>query len=221
MVVADACTELLLLALRVAVLAYAAQLDAEVVLVTCTDAVAPDARFPKLQLNVWPAMEQPPGPLYAGLMLQLIPVPAGNVSLRVAAVAVPEPVLFTASVYPIDAPAVTVAVSAVLVRLSAGHCTVVVADACTELLLDAASVAVLANAAQFEADVALVTCTVAVAPDARFPKLQLKLWLVIEHVPGPLYAGLMLQAMPVPVGSGSLSDTDKADAAPVFPAVSV
>jgi hypothetical protein len=87
--------------------------------------------------------------------------------------------------------------------------------------LDAASVAVLANAAQFEADVALVTCTVAVAPDARFPKLQLKLWLVIEHVPGPLYAGLMLQAMPVPVGSGSLSDTDKADAAPVFPAVSV
>jgi hypothetical protein len=50
-VVADACTELLLLALRVAVLAYAAQLDAEEPLTTCTVPAAPDARFPKLQLR--------------------------------------------------------------------------------------------------------------------------------------------------------------------------
>ena len=63
MVVADDCTELLLLALRVAVLAYAAQLDVEVPLVTCTVAVAPDARLPKLQLNVWLAMAHVPGPV--------------------------------------------------------------------------------------------------------------------------------------------------------------
>ena len=98
MVVAEDCTELLLVALRVAVLAYAAQFDVEVPLATCTVAVAPDDRFPKLQLNVWLAMEQVPGPVYAGLMLQVTPVPVGNVSFRVAAVAVPEPVLLTASV---------------------------------------------------------------------------------------------------------------------------
>jgi hypothetical protein len=98
---------------------------------------------------------------------------------------------------------------------------VVVADACTELLLLALSVAVLAYAAQLDAEVPLVTCTVAVAPDARLPKVQLSVWFATEHVPGPLYAVPMLQPMPVPVGSGSLSDTDKADAAPVFPAVSV
>jgi len=112
--------------------------------VTCTDAVALDARLPKLQLSVPPAIEQVPGPPYAGLMLQLTPVPVGNVSLSVAEVAVPAPVLLIASVYPIDAPAATVAASAVFVRLSAGHCTVVVADAFTALLLLALSIAVLA-----------------------------------------------------------------------------
>jgi hypothetical protein len=45
------------------VLAYAAQLDVDVVLVTCTDAVAPDARLPKLQLSVPLVIEQVPGPL--------------------------------------------------------------------------------------------------------------------------------------------------------------
>jgi len=143
-VVADACTVVALLALNVAVLAYAAQLDPDVEPVTCTDAVVPAARLPKLQLSVPLAIAHVPGPLYAGLMLQPIPVPAGKVSLSVADVAVPAPVLPTASVYPIDVPSVTVAASAVLVRLSAGHCTVVVADDCTELLLVALRVAVLA-----------------------------------------------------------------------------
>jgi hypothetical protein len=97
-VVAEDCTELLLVALRVAVLAYAAQFDVEVPLATCTVAVAPDDRFPKLQLNVWLAMEHVPGPVYVGLMLQLMPVPDGNVSLRVADVAIPLPVLLAAKV---------------------------------------------------------------------------------------------------------------------------
>ena len=85
-----------------------------------------------------------------------------------------------------EAPAATVAASAVLVRPSAGHCTVVVADDCTELLLLALRVAVLAYAAQLDVEVPLVTCTVAVAPDARFPKLQLNVWLAMAQVPGPV-----------------------------------
>jgi hypothetical protein len=51
-----------------------------------------------LQLNVWLAMEHVPGPVYVGLMLQLMPVPDGNVSLRVADVAIPLPVLLAAKV---------------------------------------------------------------------------------------------------------------------------
>ena len=154
-------------------------------------------------------------------MLQPIPVPVGNVSLSVAELAVPAPVLLTASVKPIDDPAATVAASAVFVRPSAGHCTVVVADDCTELLLLALKVAVLAYTAQLDADVALLTCTDAVAPDARIPKLQLSVWFAIEQVPGPLYAGLMLQPIPVPVGRGSLGVAELAVPAPVLLAVSV
>jgi hypothetical protein len=70
----------------------------EVELATCTVAVAFDARGPKLHVIVWLVMEQVPRPLYAGLMLQLMPVPAGSGSLSVAEVAVPVPVLLTASV---------------------------------------------------------------------------------------------------------------------------
>ena len=83
-------------------------------------------------------------------------------------------------------PADTVAASAVLVTLNAGHCTVVVALDCSVALLVAVTVAVFAYAAQLDADVLLVTCTVAVALAARFPKLQPRTWLAIVHVPGPL-----------------------------------
>jgi hypothetical protein len=69
--------------------------------------------------------------------------------------------------------------------------------------------------------VLLLTCTVAVAPAARLPKLQLSVPLAIEQVPGPLYAGVMLQPMPVPAGSGSLRVTREAAAVPVLLAVSV
>ena len=98
MIVADALTELALLALTVAVFEYAAQLDADVPLVTRTVAVPPGARFPNAQLRVPLEIEHVPGPLYAGLMLQPIPVPAGNASDSVAAVAVPGPLFDTASV---------------------------------------------------------------------------------------------------------------------------
>jgi hypothetical protein len=119
-------------------------------------------------------------------MLQLIPVPEGRGSLRVAAVAVPMPVFVAVSVYPMEEPASIVAASAVFERFRLGHWTVVVADACTVLLFIAESEAVFGYAAQLEDEVALVTCTVAVPFAARFPKLQLSSWLAIEHVPGPL-----------------------------------
>jgi hypothetical protein len=54
-------------------------------------------------------------------MLQLTPDPVGSKSFNVAAVAVPAPELLTAIVYPIDAPTVTIAASAVLARIRLGH----------------------------------------------------------------------------------------------------
>ena len=85
--VADACTELALPALSVAVLGYVPQLPADVTLATCTDAVPPFPRLPKLQLSVWPESEHDPGPPYEGLMLQAIPDPAGSVSLNITELA--------------------------------------------------------------------------------------------------------------------------------------
>jgi hypothetical protein len=72
-----------------------------------------------------------------------MPVPVGRVSLRLAEMAVTEPVLLTASVYPIEEPAVTVAASAVLLKARVAHCTVAVADDCTVGLLLALKDAVL------------------------------------------------------------------------------
>jgi hypothetical protein len=117
-------TELLLPADTVAVFEYTAQLAVEVLLVMCIEAVAPAPKSLKEQPSAWlpatPAIEQLPGPAYDGLMLQLMPVPAGSGSFNVAAIAVPAPLLLTAMVYPIETPAETVAASAVLVKLSMG-----------------------------------------------------------------------------------------------------
>jgi len=59
--------------------------------------------------------------------------------------------------------------------------------------------------------VGLCTCTVAIAPGTRFPNVQFKstpgLGRVIVHVPGPAKAGLIVQANPELVGSGSCSCT--------------
>jgi hypothetical protein len=94
-VVALASFELMLVADAVAVFEYAAQLEAEVALVTCTSATPPPVRSPKLQANVWlptaPVIAQVPSPAYVGLMLQLIPVPLGSGSFRAAAVTAPVP----------------------------------------------------------------------------------------------------------------------------------
>jgi hypothetical protein len=61
-----------------------------------------------------------------------------------------------------------------------------------------------------EGSVAELTWTVALAPGARLPYAQASVCdgaePVIEHVPGPLYAGLTDQDTPVPPGNGSSSD---------------
>jgi hypothetical protein len=97
-----------------------------------------------LQLKTPLEIAQVPGPLYAGLMLQAMPVPVGSVSVRPTEVAVTDPVLLAASVNPIDEPSVTVDASAASLKLRVAHWTVVVADACTVLAFDALNDAVLA-----------------------------------------------------------------------------
>jgi len=111
--------------------------------VTCTVALAPAARLPSEQLSVWvgdPVIEHVPGPLYAGLIDQLTPVPPGNGSPTdtPAAVAVPAALLLlTVTVKPIDEPVLTVAASAVLVIESAGGVggTMKLAIACPQFAL--------------------------------------------------------------------------------------
>src|SRR5262245_12495909 len=100
-----------------------------------TEALAPAAMSPKEQTRVWlgalPLIWQVPGPEYVGLIVQLTPEPLGSGSLSVTAVAVPVPaaeLLLTVMVKPIDWPASTGLLSAVLTMPRPGHWTVVLAD---------------------------------------------------------------------------------------------
>src|ERR687896_510127 len=111
-----------------------AQLAAVVGLVTCTDREAPAARSPKLHVSTPEPIEQP---ATAGLIDHTIPVPVGSVSLTTTLVAVPGPALDTVTVNPMASPASTWSSSACLTRFSAGHCTVVVAEAFGALPLPA------------------------------------------------------------------------------------
>src|SRR5208283_893401 len=86
-VVALASADAALAAITEALFTYCPQLAPVVALVTCTVAFAAGAKLPRLQLSVPPAIEHDPGPLYAGLMLHPIPLPAGNGSLKLAELA--------------------------------------------------------------------------------------------------------------------------------------
>jgi hypothetical protein len=219
-----ACTFALFVAWALAVFSYAAQLCALVALVTCTEIDAPGTISPNEQLNVFDTIEHVPGPAYAGLIDQLIPVPVGNGSESVTDFATPVPAapeFDTVIVNPIGSPALTVGASAVFVIARFGHLTVVDALACTLAWLLACALAVFAYVAQLWAVVALVTCTEIDAPETMSPNEQLNVFDTIEHVPGPAYAGLIDQLTPAPVGNGSESVTDFAVPAPEFPIVIV
>src|SRR5215469_14797042 len=222
-----------LLESAVAVLVYSAQLSLVVELITCTVMVAPEAKVkvPVVagsvpQLSVWGAVGLsmahliPVGTVVNELsMLQLTPVPAGSRSLKVVPVEAPGPALAKVTVKPIWLPALTVALSAVLVSVRLGHWTVVVAMAGSGgvTLLESA-VAVLVYSAQLSLVVELITCTVMVAPEAKVkvPVVagsvpQLSVWgavgLSMAHlIPvGTVVNELsMLQLTPVPAGSRSL-----------------
>src|SRR6266571_5000527 len=91
---------------------------------------------------------------------------ANEVPLTTCAVTVP--VLLAMIVKPIGEPATTVAASSVFVSVSAAHCTVVVAESPgTFGSFVTVTLAVLSYALQLAEVVALVTCTVRSAPDAR------------------------------------------------------
>jgi hypothetical protein len=68
-------------------------------------------------------------------------------------------------------------------------------------------------------------CTVLLADAAMLPKLHTSVWVgglpVIEQLPAPAYAGLMVQLTPEPAGSGSLSVTAVAVPGPLLLTVTV
>src|SRR5262249_47069858 len=142
---------------------------------TCALADSPGARSPHLQLSVC-GLGELAHPARGASDLQLIPLPVGSASESVTALAVPvpaAPLFVTVIVKPMLVPALTLAASATLVIERAGHCTVVEAEAVTGGRLVACPVAVVGEGAQLANLVRLVTCTLAEAPGARSPKLQL------------------------------------------------
>src|SRR5947209_314699 len=103
--------------------------------------------LPKVQLSVLLAIEQLAAPLPPS-MLQTMSVPVGSGSLSATLVAVPGPVLLTVMPKPIGEPALTDALSAVLVMCRLGHTTVVEAEAWTCAWFVACAEAVFGYAAQ-------------------------------------------------------------------------
>src|SRR4051794_31327614 len=103
---------------------------------------------PSVSVGGLPVIEQVPGPAYAGLIDQSIPVPPGSGSLSVTALAVPGPEFDTVIVKPIGLPALTVDESAVLLIARFGQLTVVDAFAFTLCAFVAAATAVLSYVAQ-------------------------------------------------------------------------
>src|SRR5262249_21029370 len=124
-------------------------LAAVVSLATCTETESPAPRSPNEQCSICeptaPVTEHEPGPLYAGLIDQSTPLPAGSGSVNTTFTAVP---LFSSSavapvmVKPIGSPASTVASSAVFVIDRLGASTTIVALSCTSSLFVADAVAV-------------------------------------------------------------------------------
>jgi len=146
-------------------------------------------------------------------MVQLKPVFVGKVSETLTLFAVPVPPaleLVTVIKYPIESPALTAAASAVFVTEMSGHRTLILIG--PEVLLaraDEASfvaeaVAVFATVPQLFAVVGEIMCTLALAPGAKSPKLQLSVPVEIEHC---ALSGLSDQLRPALVGRVSLSVT--------------
>src|SRR3954447_13137177 len=122
MIVADASTGLVLLAVAVAVFSYVPALAAVVALAMCTETEAPGARSPNEHVSACvgttPVIEHVPGPAYAGLIDQLTPLPAGSGSFNITAFAVPVPAtpeFFTVTAKPIGSPVLTGVASATFV----------------------------------------------------------------------------------------------------------
>ena len=193
-------------------------------LVTWADMLNPGGRKLPLQVSVCgtPAIVHTNSP---EAIDQLIPGPLGSGSVNASPVAdAPAPLPFVAvSVNPIVPPAATVGASAVLVSVSAGHTTVVVASAMAVDAFVAVAVAVFEYVPQLVLVVALVTWTDALAPGGRLSAVQVKVLGCppIEQLGGP---EAMDQAIPEPLGNASLIVTPVTvpdPAAPGFDAVIV
>src|SRR5271155_3915732 len=127
--VAEAVNVALLVALMVAVFERLPLVVVELVMWTLPPIAG--ARLPNEQLRIWaptpPEIAQVPGPVYAGLMDQFTPAPAGRGSLSATLLALPLPptvLLDTAMVKPTVEPTLTDVESAVFERLKFGDAMV-------------------------------------------------------------------------------------------------
>src|SRR3954447_11666000 len=159
------------------------------------------------------------------------PVIVGSGSLRLTAVSVVLPVLVAVIVKPTGLPAPTDTLSAVLTTLSPGFVTQMPSRSVFVVLPDV-TVAVLSRLAVWPLIVTVqpaiagapaagglvgdVTWTDAEAPEARSPKLQVRLTPATWHaLAGELDATLHVMPRPLIVGSGSLRLTAVSEVLPV------
>src|SRR3990172_6959385 len=209
------------------------QASAVAVTVIVTEALAPEARSPMLQVTFCPLTVQVPGPLLPPVKVAPSTLrPAGMASVTTTPVASPPPAFVTVSVKVNESPGFTPVVGAPVVLLicasgpgqTTGTVTLLlvlfpVFDAVSFVAVTVARFVMLGHAPGVAVTLMV---TVAVAPVASVPMLQVTFCPLTEHVPGPLLPPVKVALLIVkPVGIASLTVTPVASAGPAAAATRV
>src|SRR3954467_9421946 len=190
-------------------------------LVMCTVRTWPEARSPRLQVRV-PAVMAHWAAAVPPLMVQLVPASVGIGSVTVTPFASPGPLLVTVIRKPIASPAETDGASATFSMSIEAPSTTTWSVSSSEPSLVVVTWAVLTTglSATVALVVGLVMCTVRTWPEARSPRLQVRVPAVMAHWAAAV-PPLMVQLVPASVGIGSVTVTPFASPGPLLVTVIV
>src|SRR3954454_3974442 len=185
-------------------------------LVMCTVRTWPEARSPRLQVRV-PAVMAHWAAAVPPLMVQLVPASVGIGSVTVTPFASPGPLLVTVIRKPIASPAETDGASATFSMSIEAPSTTTWSVSSSEPSLVVVTWAVLTTglSATVALVVGLVMCTVRTWPEARSPRLQVRVPAVMAHCAAAV-PPLMVQLVPASVGIGSVTVTPFASPGPLL-----
>src|SRR4051794_16832135 len=182
----------------------------------CTVRTWPEARSPRLQVRL-PAVMAHWAAAVPPLIVQVVPASVGIGSVTVTPLATPGPLLVTVIVKPIVSPAETDGASATFSMSIEAPSTTTWSVSSSEPSLVVVTWAVLTTglSATVALVVGLVMCTVRTWPEARSPRLQVRVPMAMAHWAAAV-PPLIVQLVPASVGIGSVTVTPLATPGPLL-----